>query len=244
LPKPVCADTAATEYFSVDTGHARKLHGVDMGDILPNFFAKAVQLFNMRDTAATLVEPSLLGRVLDATFDASQQKPLLAECLGPRSGVEVGEPRSQNTLLMGLSPHERAVLLAQAVAGIVLFLHRLASSQWAHKDYAVTLTEGAVVRALDEIWRMGRDKTSRLLETIEASTIFTMCPLKKAIADLIARAVENADGTSKPDHHRGAPRTIIVEDESDSHEISLSFVNDKGPEDVVLPCGLTILPLN
>ena len=41
-----------------------------------------------------------------------------------------------------------------------------------------------------------------------------------------------------------AQRSIVVVDDSDLQEISLSFVNDKSPDDVVLPCGLKILPLN
>ncbi|GAB1320905.1 hypothetical protein MFIFM68171_11115 [Madurella fahalii] len=230
-----CADTAAS-YFEVDTGHARKMHGVDMRDILPNFFSKAVQLFNMRDPAAVLADAALLPRVLDETFDSSQ-KPLLAECLG-RSGTESG------TILLNLSPHERAVLLAQALAGVVLFLHRLAGAQWPHQDAPGApseLTQRAMARELETV-RLGREKRE-VLETVEASTVFTTCSLRKEIADLIVRAIRNADKFEAA-HHHGASRAIVVEDDSELQEISLSFVNDKGPDDMVLPCGLTILPLN
>lgn len=234
-PQPVCADTAA-DYFEVDTGHARKMHGVDMRDILPNFFSKAVQLFNICDPAALLADATLLPRALDATFDASQ-KPLLAECLS-RSGTE------PDTMLAGLNPHERAVFLAQALAGVVHFLHRLAGAQWPHQDSPAApcvLTPRAVARELDAI-RAGREKRE-VLETVEASTIFTACSLRREAADLIVRAVRNADQVESA-HHHGASRAIVVEDDSELQEISLSFVNDTGPDDMVLPCGLTILPLN
>jgi len=237
-PKPVAADTAST-YFEVDTGHARKLHGVDMRDILPNFFLKAIQLFNLRDPTATLVaDPSLLRRALDATF-VDTQKALLDECLR-RSGTESG------SLLLNLTPHERAVLLTQALAGAVLFLHQLADAQWPHDVFLApyTLTPSMLGRQLDTIRRGGGGRA--VLETVEASTVFSECTLPSAVADLIVKAVQTAADRGAGGHHphHGESRAIIVEDDSELQEISLSFVNDhKAAGDVVLPCGLTILPL-
>ena len=236
---PQVAAETASAYFSVDTGHARKLPGMDMRDILPNFFTKAIQLFNMRDPTATLADPTLLRRALDATFDASQ-KALLTDSLGS-SGT------SSSSLVLNLSPHERAVLLAQALAGALLFLHRLADSQWPYDAFLApyTLTPGAVARQLEEL-RGGRERREAL-ETVEASTVFTTCALRKGVADLLVRAVERADAVrfagAGGNQHHGAPRAVVVEDDSELQEISLSFVNDKGPDDMVLPCGLTILPL-
>ena len=212
---------------------------MDMRDILPNFFTKAIQLFNMRDPTATLADPTLLRRALDATFDASQ-KALLTDSLGS-SGT------SSSSLVLNLSPHERAVLLAQALAGALLFLHRLADSQWPYDAFLApyTLTPGAVARQLEEL-RGGRERREAL-ETVEASTVFTTCALRKGVADLLVRAVEWADAVrfagAGGNQHHGAPRAVVVEDDSELQEISLSFVNDKGPDDMVLPCGLTILPL-
>jgi hypothetical protein len=217
-----------------------------MRDILPNFFAKAIQLFNMRDPTAALAEPALLRRALDAIFDTSQ-KALLADCLDS-SGT------SSSTLLLNLTPHERAVLLTQSLAGGLLFLHRLADSQWPYDAFLApyTLTPGTIARQLDEV-RRGREGREAL-ETVEASPVFTTCTLRKGVADLLVRAVERADAVRDSDgsgggggghhyHHHGVPRALIVEDDSELQEISMSFVNDKGPDDMVLPCGLTILPL-
>ncbi|KAK3905461.1 hypothetical protein C8A05DRAFT_12704 [Staphylotrichum tortipilum] len=232
------ADTASS-YFEVDTGHARKLHGIDMRDILPNFFLKAIQLFNLRDPTATLVaDPSLLRRALNATF-VDSQKALLDECLR-RSSTESG------SLLLNLTPHERAVLLTQALAGAVLFLHQLADAQWPHDVFLApyTLTPSMLARQLDTIQRGGGGRA--VLEMVEASTVFSECTLPSAVADLIVKAVQRAADRGAGGHHprHGESRAIVVEDDSELQEISLSFVNDhKAAGDVVLPCGLTILPL-
>ncbi|KAK3994193.1 hypothetical protein QBC44DRAFT_322808 [Cladorrhinum sp. PSN332] len=251
-----CAD-AATSYFEVDTNHARKIHGVDMRDILPNFLAKSIQLFNMRDVPASLNDPSLLSRIVDATFGRNQ-KPLLTESLH-RSGTESG------SILLNLSPHERAVLLTQALAGIILFLHMLADTQWPLPDFShytyrdpsspYTLTPRTITRELEET-RDGSTGKQELLETIEASPIFTECNLKQEITELIRGAVAQAEKFESPHRHMRGPRNIVVEDESELQEFSLSFVNDyrapaqgegqagAGGNAEVLPCGLTILPLN
>ncbi|KAK0663913.1 hypothetical protein QBC41DRAFT_328966 [Cercophora samala] len=205
-----CAE-AATDYYEVDTGHARKIHGVDMRDILPNFFAKAAQIFNLRDPSSVLTDPLLLNRVLDSTF-GTHQKPLLAESLR-RSGTESGN------ILLSLSPHERAVLLTQALAGIILFLHMLADSQWPHAEALPTsaplspgytfstpttphfpshsssanadLTQRQVSRELEDL-RLGTGK-SILLDAIESSSIFTQCQLRQDISELILKAVTLAE---------------------------------------------------
>ncbi|KAK3311868.1 hypothetical protein B0H66DRAFT_594540 [Apodospora peruviana] len=236
-----CADTAA-EYFSVDTGHARKLAGVDMRDIIPNFFAKAVRIFNMRDISSILTDAGLLTRILTAAF-GTNQRPLLSEILSCSLSTE------QPTMLLNLSPHERAVLLTQSLVEIVLFLHKLADTQWPHREnFALalpppTLTARTLERELDD-FLLGHEKNT-VLEVVEGSTIFSSCPLKKGISDLISSAVEQAvskhDGVARQSPS-GKP-VVIVED-SDLQEISLSFVNDKSPDDMILPCGLRILPLN
>ena len=111
------------------------------------------------------------------------------------------------------------------------------------------------------------------MEAVEGSTIFTECPLRQGISDLVAGVVERADHEGKykeggaggeyshsfgggsaggakysygygGNHHHDAQRSVVVVDDSDLQEISLSFVNDKSPDDMVLPCGLKILPLN
>ncbi|KAK1751306.1 hypothetical protein QBC47DRAFT_80661 [Echria macrotheca] len=226
-----CAKVAA-DYFSVNTGHARKADGMDVSEILPNFWAKAVNIFNMRDVSCVLSNPGLLERVLFATFE-KDQRPLLEESLHRSS--------TDQTILLGLSPHERAVLLTQELASIVMFLDKLADMQWPQRDPFGTVTAYSIESDLRAI-AVGRGKRE-LLETIEGSTIFTTSPLKQAIADLITRAVEQADKAVSP-HGRGAGRAIVVVDDSELQEMSLTYVNDKAPDDMVLPCGLTILPLN
>jgi hypothetical protein len=211
-----------------------------MRDILPNFFAKAITLFNLHDTSALLTSSTLLPLILDATFDPSQ-KPLLTECLTQSS-------TDPHAILSSLSPHERAVLLTQALTATLLFLHRLADTQWPHEDYhhqetAYTLTPRAINRVLEEI-RGGQEKKA-VLQAVEASPLFTTCTLRKAIADLIVAAVRRGDtkvgvAAAGGRLHGGGSRGFV---DDDNAEVPLSFVNDKGPDDVVLPCGLTILPL-
>jgi hypothetical protein len=79
----------------VDTGHARKVDGVDFRDIIPNFFAKAIQIFNMRDVSAILADKALLGKVLEAVSDSSS-RPLLLESL-------TSTPMSERSCLPRLS---------------------------------------------------------------------------------------------------------------------------------------------
>lgn len=229
------AADAAAEYFSVDTGHARKISGVEIRDIMPNFFTKAVRIFNMRDRARVLERPELLEQVLVAAFGADQ-RPLLQESLH-KSSTEPG-------ILLSLSPHERAVLLVQALTAVVMFLDKLADTQWPHRNHDAfpgVLTWHTVEHEIRDIGS-GRARRA-LLGTIEHSPIFTSCALTGAIADLIVEAVETADKVAEP-HGRRASKDILVVDDAELEEISLSFVNDKHPGDMVLPCGLTILPLN
>ncbi|KAK3339950.1 hypothetical protein B0T25DRAFT_560968 [Lasiosphaeria hispida] len=227
-----CADTAA-EYFTVDTGHVRKADGIAMRDIVPNFFAKAVKIFNLRDNAAALDDASLLGKVLEVTF-GSDKRLFLDEILHSSS--------TDSGMLFTLSPHERAVMLTQALAAIVMFLDKLADTQWPHRNaFLPTITPRTIERELDEI-RSGREK-QELLETVEASPIFSSCHLKNDIADLVLKTVEMAERISLP-QGRDASGVIVVDDDSELREISLSFVNDKSPDDMVLPCGMTILRLN
>lgn len=252
--------------------------------MLPNFFAKCVKIFNMRDVSAVLAEPSLPSRILKAAFNQTDQFPLLAEIL------EHSSTESSSLLVNNLSPHERAVLLVQGFSELVLFLHKLADSQWPHRENfslslpPPTLTAHGVERQLDE-FGMGNERI-KVLQMVEGSTVFTDCPIRQAIADLIAGAIERAEHEEKGDEgiamrdsdvyslaaastgvssgrylcegvvgasggahdhhpsHRAPRRSVVVVDDSDLQEISLSFVNDKSPNDVVLPCGLKILPLN
>jgi hypothetical protein len=211
-----------------------------MREILPDFLSKAIQLFNMRDPSATLTaSEDLLARILDATFDTTQ-KGLLAECLR-RSGTESG------SMLLNLTPHERAVLLTQALAGVLLFLHRLADAQWPHDHHHHPLTRAGIERQLEEIAQGSREERG-VLRTVEESTIFTTCTLRQGVADLLFRAVTRAHAALKSGmrsgHERGGSREIIVEDDSKLQEIFWRSVHDhKSPDDVVLPCGLTVLPL-
>lgn len=230
----------ASTYFDVDTGHARKLHGVDVRDIMPDFYAKAVQLFNLRDVSSVLEDPNLLVRILEATFGV-HQRILVDDSLSHSS--------TEPSIFLGLSPHERAVLLAQGMAAVILFLHKLADVQWPHRDNSrgilppATITAKDVQRVIDEIER-GTEKRE-LLEEIESSPIFTSCRMRKEVADLIYGAVEKADkGAASHFTREARGKGTLMVDDSDLQEISLSFVNDKGPDDMVLPNGLRILPLN
>ncbi|KAK3681009.1 hypothetical protein B0T22DRAFT_309847 [Podospora appendiculata] len=231
-----CADTAA-EYFTVDTGHARKVDGVDMNEIIPNFFAEAYQIFNMRDVSTVLLEKNLLTKILEAAFPGDRL-PFLLDALH-HSGTD-------QTMMLNLSPHERAVLLTQALAMIVLFLHKLAEMQWPHQDnfslsvVPPTLTPRAVERVLNEM-HTGKDKTD-VLEAIEENHIFSSCRLREEISDLILNSVHGTDKIHI--HHEGVGNPTVRVDDDDLNEISLAYVNDKGPDDMFLPCGLKILKLN
>jgi hypothetical protein len=250
---PVAADTAATDYFEVDTGHARKHHGTAIPEILPHFFTRAIQIYNMRDpTAALTSDPSLLTHILEATFDTTQRG-LIAECLStntntsPSPSTSTSDPdTNSNSLLSHLTPHERAVLLAQALTGTILFLHRLTDAQQGTSAIPAGITPGAITRQLAET-RANTTERRAVLETVEGSGVFTSCTLRGQVAEVMVRAVQSAErareGQAGARRHAGAPRGIVVEDDSELQEISLSFVNDKGPDDMVLPSGLTILPL-
>ncbi|KAL1841549.1 hypothetical protein VTJ49DRAFT_6922 [Mycothermus thermophilus] len=238
-----CADTAS-EYFEVSTAHARKLHGVDTRDILPNFFAKAVQLFNLRDPSSVLdptpappTESSILARILLATFDSSRRALVQDSLL--RSGTDAA------SLVLALTPHDRAVLLAQTLAGVLLFLHRLADSQWPHgvlpASYA--LSEETLARHVEDL-KASEGERKAVLEEVEASTVFTTCTLRRSVAELLINAIERADrirdgkaGSRHPGHAR---TPVMVEDDSELKEIATRFANDKTP---MLPCGLSILKL-
>ncbi|KAM7195409.1 hypothetical protein V8F33_006750 [Rhypophila sp. PSN 637] len=267
-----CAELAST-YFTVDTGHARKLPGVDIREMLPNFFAKCIQIFNMRDVSYVLAEPTLPVRILKAAFHQTDQFPLLTEIL-QHSSTE-----SSSLLVNNLSPHERAVLLVQGFTLFVFFLHRLADAQWPHRENfslslpPPTVTSQRVDRLMKEL-ENGQERIA-VLEMVEGSTIFTECAIRQGIADLVVGVIERVEQEEKRESEfysfvgassgagpgryvyegvvggsgnhpapRRQRRSVVVVDDSDLQEISLSFVNDKSSDDMVLPCGLRILPLN
>ena len=139
-------------------------------------------------------------------------------------------------------------MLAQAMAAVILFLHKLADVQWPHRNNffgihpPATITSKQVQHVIEEI--EGGTEKRDLLEEIEASPLFTSCRMRKEVADLIHRAVEKADKNAASHFGREEQRGTFLVDDSDLQEISLAFVNDKGPDDMVLPNGLRILPLN
>jgi hypothetical protein len=94
-------------------------------------------------------------------------------------------------------------------------------------------------RTVDRVLKEVEQQKQAILDTIECSPIFTSCRLKNEVSDLIQSAVRQGEGEGG-----GSGRNSVVLDDSDLQEISLSYVNDKGPDDMVLPCGLRILRLN
>ncbi|OIW22515.1 hypothetical protein CONLIGDRAFT_587335 [Coniochaeta ligniaria NRRL 30616] len=223
----VCANLAA-DYFDVNTGHARKRSGVEVGEILHDFFAKSIQIFNFKDPHKVLSDPRLLSRILESVFDAAE--------LGFLTGRGSFDSSGQ-ALIDSLTPHDRACMLTQALAGVTLFFHKLAESQWLHRDPVPQLTAHIVERELSGI-RSGKERKA-VFETIENSSIFTQCHLISQVSDLILKAVGQGEKLGVPDN------AFVIEDDSELQEISLSFVNDHpGPDDVVLPNGMRILALN
>ncbi|KAK1762219.1 hypothetical protein QBC33DRAFT_290822 [Phialemonium atrogriseum] len=225
------AANIAAEYFTVDTGHARKRSGVEVGGILRDFFAKATQVFNLKDRDALLLAPHLLDSVLAAAFESRDELGLLQDAL--EGGDGDGGGAHQQPLIGLLSPHDRACLLAQALAQTALFFHGLATAQWAQGDPAVGLTEQSIGRELREM-RLGTGRKS-VIEVVEASPIFTQCFSRSEISELIVRAVEQTQEV-------GAGQNPISVS-SELKDIPLTSVNDRGRDDLVLPCGMTIVPL-
>jgi hypothetical protein len=221
-----------------------------MCDILPDFFAKTVQLFNLRDPTSILdpdpappAAESLLARILFATFDDSRRA-IVSDAL-LRSGTDT------DSLVLALTPHDRAVLLAQALAAVLLYFHRLADTQWPHGVLPASYSLGpeTLSRHLEDLRRDSvRDQERHaVLEEVEESNIFTTCTLRRNVAELLVKAIEKADrirNGKAGSRHPGEARTPVeVEDDSELQEISMRFANDKSPNNAVLPCGLSILPL-
>lgn len=199
-----------------------------MGEILHDFFDKSIQIFNFKDPQKVLSEPRLLDRIMESVFDAEE--------LGFLRGKGSFDSSGQ-ALIDSLSPHDRACMLTQALAGVLLFFHQLAESQWLHRDPIPLLTAHIVERELSGI-RSGKERKA-VFETIENSAIFTRCNLITQISDLILKAIGQGEKLGVTDN------SFVIEDDSELEEISLSFVNDHpGPGNVVLPNGMTILALN
>lgn len=55
------------------------------------------------------------------------------------------------------------------------------------------------------------------------------------MSDSILKAVRQVHKGANPEN------AFVVEDKSELQEMSLSFLNDQGPDDIVLPCGMTDL---
>lgn len=172
--------------------------------------------------------------MLAAAFESRDELGLLQDALGGGGGGGGGAQQQQQPLIDLLSPHDRACLLAQALAQTALFFHGLATAQWAQGDPAVGLTEQSIGRQLREV-RLGTGRKS-VVEVVEASPIFTQCFSRSEISELIVRAVEQTQEV-------GAGQNPISVGGSELKDIPLTSVNDRGRDDLVLPCGMTIVPL-
>ncbi|KAL1844548.1 hypothetical protein VTK73DRAFT_2321 [Phialemonium thermophilum] len=254
----VCA-RAATRYFSVDTKHVRKQSGLEVGDILRDFYERAVQMFNLKDPGGLLAQPSMLSRVLAAALEP-RQLGLVEDSMKDTDAAAVPVATTTTTspkLVDGLSPHDRACLLVVAVAEILLVFHKLGEMQALRSGSrrngagGVSLTERRIEATLREV-AAGTERVA-VRETVEASRVFTQGFALGEVAELIARAVEQAErgdaaaGGSSSSRGGGggrAPRSLVVEDDSELEEISLHFVNDRGPDETVLPNGMRVLVLN
>ncbi|KAL2268792.1 hypothetical protein VTJ83DRAFT_3638 [Remersonia thermophila] len=202
---------SSLSFLSFDMGRLSIPSNGCLHNILDRCFAKIRGFFHLADTSNLLAEPSSLERVLSCIFDATSL-PFVTE--------------TTDRIAAGLDDHEKACLFVQAVAGMVLFLRRLAAA-------GVAVSEPILAREL-QLFAESEQRRA-LLETVATSPLLRSCYTKAVLVDFLEEAIDD------PTTENLLPETTMKNDFPSDPE---AWVNDRPCKNMGLPWGFTIMALN
>lgn len=203
---------ALTTHFTTKNNTASIAPTLTLWAAIQTAYTTARNTFLLQEDATLpLSSPSAGTHIINAVFDTDAQ--LLFT--GPHA-----------TLFASLAPAAKARLLAQGIAGIVLFLRGLGETAEAEGG---PVTATLFAREL-ELFRVSEERGA-VLDAVDDSHVWEGCAAKEDITRAITRAVESADDE--------------VEVVGEVEGVGALFGFEIGrPKNMGLPWGFSILPVN
>lgn len=222
------AETIETSYplFVIHHNHVATIPDQTIFHLCRCIFASALQKLPVanQDSITFLC----LRKILSAVFDEDRRAFVLDEA----------DPR----ILATTSAEAKAVVFAQAIAGIVCFLRKVAAC-------SSTLSPEVFEAKLQRFARSGERRA--LLAAVEASPLWTNCFEKAHIGNMImdavkGKAVAGADAVAAPYHKKGSSPAVTVSSVEDEFAVARPRWED-GPQlkrDFGVPDVFTVMVLN
>lgn len=203
--------TASLPYFSIEACNSLSITDSTLISILTTFYTtNLLPIFRPRDPHNIL--PSSLIRFLTSIFDTTTRGIIL---------------ETESQIQERIDGHSKAVLLAQAVAGLIAIVRRLSGNG--------EISQGVVSREL-QLYSESEERR-RMLEAVEGSHLFGYCLSKREVCELIVAAVEGEDRKAM------LPRTTLGEDDIFAR-CGVEKVGGRMCQDMGLPWGFTIMAIN
>ena len=209
LPYLACID-ATLPYFALEMGQPSTLPGYTLWSILSQCFAQFSSIFQLDDRNLVLATAANQKKFLGSIFSSDSLALVTQDSL---------------FILDHLDGHARAMLLAQAVAGMVMVFHRLAAA-------GTEITSGLLSRQL-RLFSESQELRG-MLSAVEGSPVLKTCYVKSEIASMITRA-------ARSEQHFQLPLTTVGEERLSD---GISWVSYRPCQDMGMPWGFTIMALN
>lgn len=205
--------------FVIHTNHVTTLPNETLFSLCQQIFDTAITTFAIHDAEHVLSHSNNgLRRILCAIFDAEHRAFVLED---------------SDRILAVLDDDAKSIILAQATAGMVFILRRLA-------DYSTELTPAVFERILRTFTTC--EKRTVMLQQIEKAPLWSDCFAKAQIGDMIMNAVH---GRAQVDEKSSALVSDVEVEDVD--EIATSAMWNDGPHPqrtFGVPDAFTIQVLN
>ncbi|EJT82532.1 hypothetical protein GGTG_02505 [Gaeumannomyces tritici R3-111a-1] len=220
---------ASMSFFTLDTGKVGTTSETSLLSIISQWLPEAVKTFGLSaGSSAVLLQQSAVEAMLNAVFDLDV-RPLV-----------VADDAHAAEALAALEPEARARLLAQAVAGVVSILHRLALAVEFHQQQQsgepAEVTPAVLGREL--LHFADAPARRRVLDRLDhcGGVFGGACLMKRDIAAVILAAVSCGDVHFQPPTH-----TPSFDDYASD---GFGWSEARPASDMGVPFGFTIMALN
>ncbi|KAL8420739.1 hypothetical protein RB594_003514 [Gaeumannomyces avenae] len=220
---------ASMSFFTLDTGKVGTTSETSLLSIISQWLPEAVKTFGLgAGSSAVLLQPSAVEAMLNAVFDLDVRPLVVADDAHAAEAVAA------------LEPEARARLLAQAVAGVVSILHRLALAvefqQQQQSGEPAEVTPAVLGREL--LHFADAPARRRVLDRLDhcGGVFGGACLMKRDIAAVILAAVSCGDVHFQPPTH-----TPSFDDYASD---GFGWSEARPASDMGVPFGFTIMALN
>ncbi|KAL8369608.1 hypothetical protein RB595_000101 [Gaeumannomyces hyphopodioides] len=221
---------ASMSFFTLDTGKVGTTSETSLLSIIAQWLPEAVKTFGLTaaGSSAVLLQPSAVEAMLNAVFDLDV-RPLV-----------VADDAHAAEALAALEPEARARLLAQAVAGVVSILHRLALVvEFQQQQSGAPAEVTAAVLGRELLHFADAPARRRVLDRLEhhcGGVFGGACLMKRDIAAVILAAVSCGDV-----HFQSPAHTPSFDDYASD---GFGWSEARPASDMGVPYGFTIMALN